>query len=308
MSALAQVSESKPKRRLRRSPPPESTVHTQPTVPAEDINFVVTLGDEGRGIKRAISSEDSPATKKLRRDIPVSPTSASLVSSGKLADDLLASMTMDLSTNLEPEFGITSSLLDEIATPVVQPTNAGKESLNPTNTGKESQVKPKTRCVFFPYCTNQACQYFHPTEPCRNIATCQMGPQKCNFIHPPCKFKSRCTRRGCAYSHPRESTIDCKNGFNCTNRATTCVFRHPLEACKFQSQCRNQSTCMFSHAQLCNFGPRCRVGSCSFAHPTVEPNPKLRIDNDTTLFVDSNQTVQNSQTDSPGLQIPIGSS
>jgi hypothetical protein len=125
------------------------------------------------------------------------------------------------------------------------------------------------RCAFFPGCTKQSCPYFHPTEPCKNPLTCVFGPKMCRYIHPTCKFGSRCTRPDCVYSHPRESLIDCRNGFSCIQK-DTCTYRHPLEACIYNPKCRNQGYCTFSHAPPCQFGAKCTIPGCTFAHKSVE--------------------------------------
>jgi len=128
------------------------------------------------------------------------------------------------------------------------------------------------RCVFFPGCTKQNCPYFHPTEPCKNPLTCVFGPKMCRYIHPTCKFGARCSRPDCVYSHPRESLIDCRNGFSCTQK-DTCIYRHPLEACIYNPKCRNQGYCTFSHAPPCQFGAKCTIPGCTFAHKSVVEAP-----------------------------------
>jgi hypothetical protein len=125
------------------------------------------------------------------------------------------------------------------------------------------------RCAYFPGCTKQNCPYFHPTEPCKNPLTCVFGPKMCRYIHPTCKFGSRCTRPGCVYNHPRESLIDCRNGFSCIQK-DTCIYRHPLEACIYNPKCRNQGYCTFSHAPPCQFGAKCTLPGCTFAHKSSE--------------------------------------
>ncbi|KAI8084995.1 uncharacterized protein BX664DRAFT_338291 [Halteromyces radiatus] len=41
----------------------------------------------------------------------------------------------------------------------------------------------KSRCEFWPGCTNNHCKYYHPYIECRNGKTCQFG-KKCIFLHP----------------------------------------------------------------------------------------------------------------------------
>jgi hypothetical protein len=130
----------------------------------------------------------------------------------------------------------------------------------------KAQSTQKPRCVFFPACTKGAeCPFFHPTEPCKNFPHCSFG-NKCRYIHPQCKFGSRCTRPGCAYFHPPEARVDCKNGFACTLRTTSCPYRHPPVGCYFGYSCRNKGKCMFSHEKRCKFGTACTIFGCLFAH------------------------------------------
>ncbi|KAI8331218.1 hypothetical protein BC941DRAFT_439337 [Chlamydoabsidia padenii] len=41
----------------------------------------------------------------------------------------------------------------------------------------------KSRCEFWPRCTNKRCRYYHPFTECRNGNQCQFG-NKCIFLHP----------------------------------------------------------------------------------------------------------------------------
>ncbi|CAO3594265.1 unnamed protein product [Absidia cylindrospora] len=68
---------------------------------------------------------------------------------------------------------------------------------NPTNKPKQDmsrierigqQRQPyiplyKSRCTFWPGCTNNHCKYYHPFIECRNGKTCEFG-KKCVFLHP----------------------------------------------------------------------------------------------------------------------------
>ncbi|KAF9206420.1 hypothetical protein BGZ49_002511, partial [Haplosporangium sp. Z 27] len=44
-------------------------------------------------------------------------------------------------------------------------------------------IKLKSRCHYWPNCTNKACKYTHPSQPCRDGDNCQFG-ERCIFIHP----------------------------------------------------------------------------------------------------------------------------
>ncbi|KAI9304293.1 hypothetical protein BJ944DRAFT_267056 [Cunninghamella echinulata] len=41
----------------------------------------------------------------------------------------------------------------------------------------------KSRCEFWPGCTNNHCKYYHPFMNCRNGKSCPFG-KKCIFLHP----------------------------------------------------------------------------------------------------------------------------
>jgi len=134
----------------------------------------------------------------------------------------------------------------------------------------ESLIKLKApRCVYFPACTKQNCPFFHPTEPCKNPIICPFGPTMCRYIHPVCKFASRCSRMDCVYTHPREASIDCRNGFSCTQKET-CGYRHPPEACIYNPKCRNQ-VCTYSHAPNCQYGVNCTTPGCTYSHKSALP-------------------------------------
>ncbi|KAI1294369.1 hypothetical protein EDD11_008137 [Mortierella claussenii] len=45
------------------------------------------------------------------------------------------------------------------------------------------RAKMKSRCRFWPNCTNKACKFTHPSLPCRDPENCSFG-DRCNFIHP----------------------------------------------------------------------------------------------------------------------------
>ncbi|KAF9351502.1 hypothetical protein BGX26_010504 [Mortierella sp. AD094] len=47
----------------------------------------------------------------------------------------------------------------------------------------KSVIKLKSRCHYWPNCTNKACKYTHPSQPCRDGDNCRFG-DRCIFIHP----------------------------------------------------------------------------------------------------------------------------
>ena len=62
----------------------------------------------------------------------------------------------------------------------------------------------KVRCKYFPFCKNEKCEYFHPTEKCPYFPRCRFA-DKCMFVHEVCKFEGNCTRNNCFYNHPYKS-------------------------------------------------------------------------------------------------------
>ncbi|KAG0338495.1 hypothetical protein BG004_007201 [Podila humilis] len=52
-----------------------------------------------------------------------------------------------------------------------------------TATRPEEPVKLKSRCRFWPKCTNKSCKFVHPTIYCRDPSNCTFG-DRCVFIHP----------------------------------------------------------------------------------------------------------------------------
>ncbi|KAF9107425.1 hypothetical protein BGX27_008762 [Mortierella sp. AM989] len=55
--------------------------------------------------------------------------------------------------------------------------------LNDAAQQENGRVKMKSRCRFWPNCTNKACKFTHPSLPCRDPDNCSFG-DRCNFIHP----------------------------------------------------------------------------------------------------------------------------
>ncbi|KAF9913031.1 hypothetical protein EC991_005899 [Linnemannia zychae] len=47
----------------------------------------------------------------------------------------------------------------------------------------QEPVKMKSRCRFWPNCTNKSCKFTHPSTYCRDPENCSFG-DRCNFIHP----------------------------------------------------------------------------------------------------------------------------
>eukprot|EP01126_Amoeba_proteus_P059264 TRINITY_DN7727_c0_g1_i2.p1 TRINITY_DN7727_c0_g1~~TRINITY_DN7727_c0_g1_i2.p1 ORF type:complete len:213 (+),score=53.00 TRINITY_DN7727_c0_g1_i2:764-1402(+) len=80
---------------------------------------------------------------------------------------------------------------------------------------------------------------------------------------------------GCYYSHVVESNQDCQFGFACVNRAKTCPYKHPSEACRFGMGCYYYTSCFFSHATPCQFGSSCKTPGCPLAHAMYPNNQGL---------------------------------
>ncbi|KAJ3255084.1 hypothetical protein HK103_006627 [Boothiomyces macroporosus] len=117
---------------------------------------------------------------------------------------------------------------------------------------KERKEVSIPRCTFFPNCTREDCQFFHPTEPCPDGENCTKGPA-CRFIH--------------QVVTPPKSTIACKFQEHCTN--PNCTFSHPSPAALAYTAAATKAT------QQCKFYPNCLNAYCPFYHPPAtsqEPN------------------------------------
>jgi len=155
----------------------------------------------------------------------------------------------------------------EISEVSTQEPPTKKLKIESTSTMMQTKNKAQ-RCVFYPNCTKDDCPFVHPKEDCRYFPNCPYG-NLCVYIHPSCKYLGRCSRPNCMYYHPVQNKTDCKNGFACPNQ-TECQFRHPLVGCKFGRTCKNSGTCLFSHEKACQFGTKCHLSACRFAHPPAE--------------------------------------
>ncbi|KAF9993509.1 hypothetical protein BGZ80_002292 [Entomortierella chlamydospora] len=63
------------------------------------------------------------------------------------------------------------------------PMAQSQPQLNENVQQENGRVKMKSRCRFWPNCTNKACKFTHPSLPCRDPDNCTFG-DRCNFIHP----------------------------------------------------------------------------------------------------------------------------
>jgi len=68
--------------------------------------------------------------------------------------------------------------------------------------------KIKKRCLYWPNCKSEECQYIHPTEDCPKFPKCSFGAQ-CFYVHPTivCKYGYYCQRPNCSYEHPQGSQM-----------------------------------------------------------------------------------------------------
>ncbi|KAJ3271857.1 hypothetical protein HDV01_006142 [Terramyces sp. JEL0728] len=108
---------------------------------------------------------------------------------------------------------------------------------------KERKEQSVPRCTFFPNCTREDCQFFHPTEPCPDGEHCSKGPA-CRYIHESvaavkstvaCKFQEHCTNPNCTFSHPSPAAL-----------AYTAAASKAAQQCKFYPNCLN-AYCPFYH-------------------------------------------------------------
>jgi len=143
---------------------------------------------------------------------------------------------------LKEEENFQVSIEVEPELPKKEKRPAESQISGPSKKLKQSGLKSQ-RCIFYPNCTKEDCPFIHPTDTCRYFPNCPYGNQ-CIYEHPPCKYAGKCSRKDCIYFHPINSTVDCKNGFACSNK-TECVFKHPPIACKYSNSCPNKAKCLF---------------------------------------------------------------
>ncbi|KAF9151792.1 hypothetical protein BGX21_003457 [Mortierella sp. AD011] len=74
-------------------------------------------------------------------------------------------------------------------------------------TPAKSATKLKSRCHYWPNCTNKACKYTHPSQPCRDGDNCRFA-DRCIFIHPKDQTTPRAKKgpKQSATSHGRHSS------------------------------------------------------------------------------------------------------
>ncbi|KAF9428414.1 hypothetical protein BGZ94_002473 [Podila epigama] len=76
---------------------------------------------------------------------------------------------------------------------------------NTTTTRSEEPAKLKSRCRFWPKCTNKSCKFVHPTITCRDPANCSFG-ERCIFIHPSDVARMQDSSEGSKKNHRRNAT------------------------------------------------------------------------------------------------------
>ncbi len=118
-----------------------------------------------------------------------------------------------------------------VAAPVVPAPEESKE--------EKSSKDTRVICFFGKICTKTGCTRAH-------MARCGWGVDctnpKCTRGHPPaCKNGDACTDAKCGYFHIRDKTVvECRFGFACTNKKSSCKFWHPGCACDKLRRCPNR--------------------------------------------------------------------
>ncbi|XP_055905994.1 zinc finger CCCH domain-containing protein 14 [Eupeodes corollae] len=131
--------------------------------------------------------------------------------------------------------------------------------------------KPKERCKYFPTCTKETCEFYHPATPCKSFPNCKFA-EKCLYVHPKCKFDLTCTKVGCNFQHsapmsgqlsapPLSSHVVPVQNYKSISSSTVST-----SMCKFYPNC-SKPGCPFFHPKMCKFGRHCiNKMECNFYH------------------------------------------
>ncbi|XP_055854370.1 zinc finger CCCH domain-containing protein 14 [Episyrphus balteatus] len=146
-------------------------------------------------------------------------------------------------------------------------------SLNsvPIDSSLVIKSKPKERCKYFPTCTKNTCEFYHPAAPCKSFPNCKFA-EKCLYVHPKCKFDLTCAKIGCNFQHsapiggqlsapPLSShVVPVQNYKSISSTAVS------TSMCKFYPNC-SKPGCPFFHPKMCKFGRNCiNKMECNFYH------------------------------------------
>lgn len=135
--------------------------------------------------------------------------------------------------------------------------------------------KPKERCKYFPTCTKDICEFYHPAAPCKSFPNCKFA-DKCIYVHPKCKFDLTCTKIGCNFQHsapvggqlsapPLSSHVVPVQNYKSISSTTSAA----PSMCKFYPNC-SKPGCPFFHPKMCRFGKFCNNKmECNFYHHDV---------------------------------------
>lgn len=136
--------------------------------------------------------------------------------------------------------------------------------------------KPKERCKYFPTCTKDTCEFYHPAT-CKSFPNCKFA-DKCLYIHPKCKFDLTCNKVGCNFQHsaslsgqlsapPLSSHVVPVQNYKSISSTTTAP-----SMCKFYPNC-SKPGCPFYHPKMCRFGKFCNNKlECNFFHNDAASN------------------------------------
>ncbi|KAI8799551.1 hypothetical protein BJ742DRAFT_845347 [Cladochytrium replicatum] len=195
--------------------------------------------------------------------------------------------------------------------PLSRPLPAGRRRVDNTTFTIANDNPPPApmRCRFFPKCTREGCEFFHPTQPCAAYPNCPNTAETCLYIHPtpapvvaatgsipgltPCRFGAMCTRPGCHFAHPSPASlarmggagpgasrpqlnIPCKFYPNCSN--PQCPYVHPYSsilassvpfATSVQAVPAAGSATGPESEIPCRYEPFCTRPGCRFKHGPV---------------------------------------
>ncbi|GMT10407.1 hypothetical protein PFISCL1PPCAC_1704, partial [Pristionchus fissidentatus] len=107
--------------------------------------------------------------------------------------------------------------------------SSDEESIASSAAALNNKKRIKIRCGFFRECTNENCEYVHPTEQCKAFPKCPNGGG-CIFLHKTCPDDGVCCNERCTNEHEERHHVNkkwCPKGSFC--KKIDCDKLHPEE-------------------------------------------------------------------------------